>query len=231
MAILVAVAVGGLVTFGLLSARGPSADVAAARVEAAPPKPSRAAAPPAATISQKWNSDNRAYWVGNERKAAAFELPAENTVTIWMNEVRPLLVVRCIAKSTEVFVWTGTALAMEANTEDHAVTYRLDDEPELTERWRDSAEHDALFTPDGAAFTERLIRARSMRIGYTPHNAASVVAQFNVSGLGTLVEAFAKECGWKSASADATAAPPAGARQGLRPAGEANGSRTPARKR
>jgi hypothetical protein len=196
LVILVAVVGGGIITFALISTRGPAAEVAAARVEAPARKPSAPSAPPAAAATQKWGSDNRAHWLGNERHAAAFELPAENTVPIWMNQVRPMLVVRCAAKRTEVFVSTGSALMMEPNTEDHTVTFRFDDEPERTERWPDSADHDALFTPDGAAFARRVISARTMRFGYTPHNAAPVVARFEVSGLGELVEAFAKECGW-----------------------------------
>ena len=149
---------------------------------------------------QKWSSDNRADWIGTQRNAAAFELPAEHTVPIWMSHVRPLLVVRCVAKSTQVFVWTGSALNMEADTADHTVTFRFDDEPQITERWPDSEEHDALFAPDGAAFARRLTTARRMQIGYTPHNAPSVVAHFEADGLGGLIEGSAKECGWKKSN-------------------------------
>jgi hypothetical protein len=196
--ILIAAVSLGLIALAMLLVRGPSSQVAAARVEAPARKPSSApVSPPASAVSSKWNSENRADWVGNQRNAAAFELPAENTVPIWMNRVRPLLVVRCVAKSTEVLVWTGSAMTMEPQTEDHTVTFQLDDEPALTERWADSAEHDALFAPAGAAFAGRLISARTMRFGYTPHNAAHVVAHFQLSGLGELVEAFAKDCGWK----------------------------------
>ena len=46
-----------------------------------------------------------------------------------------------------------------------------------------------------------------MRIGYTPHNAAAVVAEFHVSGLGERVETFPKECGWPT-PAKVTAALP-----------------------
>jgi hypothetical protein len=198
LVILIAVVSLGLIALAMLSARGPSSEVAAARVEAPLRKPSSAPVPPpASAVSSKWNSENRADWVGNQRNAAAFELPAENTVPIWLNRVRPLLVVRCVSKSTEVLVWTGSAITMEPQTEDHTVTFQLDDEPALTERWADSAEHDALFAPAGVAFAGRLIGARTMRFGYTPHNAAPVVAHFQLSGLGELVEAFAKECGWK----------------------------------
>ena len=130
LVILIAVAGGGLITLALLSMRGPSAAVAAAPVDAPARTPvSAPGAPPASVVHQKWNSENRADWVGNQRNAAAFELPAENTVPIWMNHVRPLLVVRCVAKSIQVFVWTGSALKMEAQSEDHTVTFRFDDEP------------------------------------------------------------------------------------------------------
>jgi hypothetical protein len=197
--ILIAVVSGSLITFALLSPRGPSAEVAAARVDAPARKPSAPPSPPPAPTvsrSQKWSSDNRAHWLGNERHAAAFELPSENTVSIWLSQVRPMLVVRCLSKRPEVFVWTGSSIKMEPETEDHTVTYRFDDEPEVTERWPDSADHDALFAPEGPAFARRVMAARAMRFGYTPHNAAPVVASFEVSGLGGLIEAFAKECGW-----------------------------------
>src|SRR6185295_12586418 len=83
--ILVAVVVAGLATLAVLSSRGPAAAVAAARVEAPERKPSAPAPAPAppSTVSQKWSSENGTYWVGKQRNAAAFELPAENMVSIW----------------------------------------------------------------------------------------------------------------------------------------------------
>jgi hypothetical protein len=68
---------------------------------------------------------------------------------------------------------------------------------DVTERWADSDEHDALFAPDGAGFAQRLQRARTLRFGYTPHNALPVVVHFQVSGLSDLIGPVAKECGWK----------------------------------
>jgi hypothetical protein len=133
--------------------------------------------------------------VGNRRKSAAFELPAENTVQIWLRSARPTLVVRCMAQSIQVFVVTESAMKIEPQTEDHTVTFSFDDEPNVTERWPDSEEHDALFAPDAPTIVDRLTRARTLRFGYTPHNAAPVVAHFSVSGLASLLEPVAKECG------------------------------------
>jgi hypothetical protein len=190
-----AVAGAALIAVLLLSARGPSPVVAAARTAEPAGKVSGPAAPHESTFSQSWSSANRAHWVGNQRHAAAFELLAENTVTIWMGQARPMLVVRCASKSTEVFVSTGSSITMEPETEDHTVTFGFDREPDLTQRWPDSVEHDALFAPDGSALAKRLVSARTMRFGYTPHNAAPVVASFHVSGLAGLIEPFAKDCG------------------------------------
>ena len=110
-----------------------------------------------------------------------------------MNYVRPLLVVRCMAKKTEAFVYTGSALRIEPNTEDHTVSFRFDDEPARTERWPDSAEHDALFAPDPVAFARRVMSTHSLRFGYHPHNAEPVEAVFEVSGLTDLIAPSAKD--------------------------------------
>lgn len=195
--ILGGVAVIGVLVFTLLPSRAVPAARAAApeRTAVTPPPPVRNIAAPAAT--QVWTTQRRAYWTGNQRHSAAFELPAENTVPIWMNQVRPLLIVRCLSKKPEVFVFTGSALKIEPDTEDHTVSFRFDDESATTVRWPDSAEHDALFSPDAAGFAQRLMQARTLRFGYTPHNAAPVEAHFEVSGLTGLIAPVAKECGWK----------------------------------
>ena len=194
-----ALAAGGILTFGLLSTRGvPATGVSAAQSEVL--KTPRAVVPalqPASVATQAWSSERRAYWTANQRNSVAFELPAENTVTIWLSQVRPLLIVRCLSKKTEAFVFTGSALKIEPQTEDHTVSFRFDDEQETTVRWPDSSEHDALFSPEPRAFAERVMRARTLRFGYTPHNAAPVEAHFQVGGLAELFEPVAKDCGWK----------------------------------
>ena len=101
-----------------------------------------------------------------------------------------------MAKKTEAFVYTGSALRIEPNTEDHTVNFRFDDEPSHPEHWPDSAEHDALFAPDAVAFARRVMNAHSLRFGYHPHNAEPVEAVFEVSGLTELFGPSAKDCGW-----------------------------------
>ncbi len=168
------------------AATSPSEAAAAAASE-----PSRSPAPAAS----HWTSEHASQWLGNRRHSAAFELPADNIVSIWLGRVRPILVVRCADKKMETFVFTGSAIQIEPRTEDHTVAFAFDGGAQASERWPDSAEHDALFARDGAAFAARLTHARTLTFGYTPHNAAPVVATFQVSGLAPLLEPVARECG------------------------------------
>ena len=193
-----ALLVGSAIPFALGRSRNATPTTVATSNRAPAKAGGPAAAAPKPAFTQTWSTARRGYWTANQRHTAAFELPAENTVAIWMNYVRPILVVRCMNKRSETFVYTGSALKIEPNTEDHSVSFHFDGDAVSNEHWADSAEHDALFAPDGAAFAHRVLSAKSFRFGYTPHNAEPVEAQFHVDGLAQLIDpAAAKDCGWQ----------------------------------
>jgi hypothetical protein len=197
MMIAAAVIGSGAITLALLTARGSVTANAATPGDAiAAPARSAVAAPLSSAGAPGW-IENRAQWTGGDRRSLAFELPSRNETPVWMKNVRPLLVVRCLAKRTDVFVFTDSAATMEKQDEDHTVRIAFDDGAERTERWPDSVAHDALFAPEGKAFAHQLIGAKTMRFGYTPHNAAPVVAHFDLRGLGERLAAGAAHCGDK----------------------------------
>jgi hypothetical protein len=190
MVVMGALIVGGALTLVMLTSRGGAqATVAAAPVAAAPAS--------AATTAHRrgWSTANASVWAA-DRKGIAFELEAENMVSIWMRSVRPMLVVRCAAGMMEAFVFTASATKIEPQTDDHTVKFKFDDGAEMTERWPDSEEHDALFAPDGAVFAQKAALARTLHFSFTPHNAGRVTAEFNVAGLAELIAPASKQCGW-----------------------------------
>jgi len=197
--VLLSIAAGGAITMGVLMARGakPQAAVHVAAGGIAPAVPAVSPAAAIAPSAPRWTDANRARWVRNPRREVAFELPAENKVQAWTTQVEPVLVVRCMARRVEAFVYTATPARIEPQDEDHTVAIAFDDEPQSAERWPDSAEHDALFAPDGEAFARRIAGARTLRFGFTPHNARPVTVHFNVEGLRGLLEPAARQCGWK----------------------------------
>jgi Type VI secretion system VasI, EvfG, VC_A0118 len=200
------VVAGGTLTFAMLRSSAPAIPVATpgAKPKPAASKPgapnagaSAAAAGVAApAVPSKWRAANKE-WLLNAKKGVAFELPSQNRVTIWQGITQPMLVVRCDAGRLQAFVYTASAIQMEAIDENHSVRVSFDDEPEVTERWADSSDHDALFAPDSAAFAGRLIGASKLTVGYKPHNAQRVVAEFQTAGLNDLIAPAAKQCGWK----------------------------------
>jgi hypothetical protein len=193
--VLIALAVmgGGVITIALIGR-----PVSPLRPDAVAPTAAAAASPRATTSAIKrrpWSAARRELWLGERRKGLAFDIDANEPVSAWMKMVRPILVVRCMAGTMEAFVVTDTAAQIEARTEAHTVRMRFDGDAISTERWPDSEEHDALFAPDGAALAARLAHARVFEFGFTPHNAAPVVARFSVEGLAPLLAPGEKHCG------------------------------------
>ncbi len=191
------VAGGALMTVALLTGRAgpaPSAEAAGAPAVAAASAP-RSAAP--ANAAPRWSDANKRVWVGNQRRAIAYEVEADNTINVWMRAVRPSLVVRCARGRTEVFVVTEAAARIEPDTEDHTVSFAFNGGTETSELWPDSEEHDALFAPNGAAFARRLTAARTLRFAFTPHNAPRAIARFQIGGLEQKLAPAISECGWK----------------------------------
>jgi hypothetical protein len=199
------VVAGGTLTFAMLRSSAPVVPVTApaaprrAATKPAVPKSAPAAAAPVAAapvVPSKWNVANRE-WLLNAKRGVAFELPSQNRVGIWQGIARPTLVVRCDAGRMQMFVYTASAIQMEAVDENHTVRISFDGQPEVTERWADSSDHDALFAPDAAAFAHRVTSARTLKFSYNPHNAPRAVADFQTSGLSDLIGPAAKQCGWK----------------------------------
>jgi hypothetical protein len=200
--IVVATVCAAVLTFIFLTSRGgasPTLAAATARLAAAVSAPSAAPSPVAVlptTANETWSGENRSFWLGY-RRGAAFQLLAENTVHTFFGPTQPLLVVRCVSRTTEAFVYMKSPSRIEPGSEGKTVTVGIDDEPARTEQWTDSDDRVALFAPDGGALARRLLHAQTLRFGYTPANAADVVAQFHVAGLAKLLEPAARDCGWK----------------------------------
>jgi hypothetical protein len=145
----------------------------------------------------RWNQVKQSPWGRDGLRTVAFELPAEEDVRVWMKRVRPLLVVRCLSRNTEVFIVTSSAASYERNAGRHTVHVGFDDAEQSVEQWEDSVDSQQLFAPDGVGLARRIAEARTMTFQFTPFNASPVKAQFNVAGFDVHLEAVAKTCRWR----------------------------------
>ena len=65
--------------------------------------------------------------------------PTGLAICCWrLARVRPLLVVRCLYRATEVFVVTQSAASIEGQSGSHTVHLQFDDDQEVAQQWTDS---------------------------------------------------------------------------------------------
>ncbi len=81
----------------------------------------RLAVGPVPSLAPKWYRTPHTGWASDGSRTLSFELEAENEVAVWMKRVRPTLVVRCLGRSTEVYVVTDTASSLEPMPDKHTV--------------------------------------------------------------------------------------------------------------
>jgi hypothetical protein len=184
-----------LLTFAMLGGGNPGPAPEQASMLPAPVK--AASMPVTPSGKPKWSEAGADRWVSNHRRSIAFEVPGENVVSSWMTSARPVLVVRCLAGTTQAFVYTQVSPAIEQRDDRRTVRVSFDGETETVERWPGSADHDALFAPDGIAFARRLSTARTLRFRFTPHNAPLASIDFDVHGFDAHLASVARTCRWK----------------------------------
>ena len=166
----------------------------------APPPVAARTAPEGPVISgpvPTWVGSRQTAWSNDGSKTISFELKSTHDVNVWMARVRPLLVVRCLYRTTEVFVATQASASIEGQSGSHTIRLTIDNEPELVQQWTDSVSGHELFAPNGVDFARRLARAELVRFSFTPYNAKPVTADFVVSGFDRLAGLVGNTCGWK----------------------------------
>jgi hypothetical protein len=198
MAVAAGLAVLGITLVALSRRDLPTPDqpIAAAGVNAAASSSASPATEDSPT-APSWVGRRQPAWARDGSKTISFEVEAINDVPVWMTRVRPVLVVRCLYRKTEVFVQPGSAASIEGHADNHTVRVRIDEDPEAVEQWSGSVSGQELFAPDGVALVRRLVRARRMQFGFTPYNAKPVAAQFRVDGFEQLAGLVAKTCAWR----------------------------------
>lgn len=199
-ALVVGALISGAAALGLMAGQSALPETAQPRAQSQAPTTglshAAAAASLAAPFKSKWTGSKQPRWARDGSKTIAFELQAEKDIAVWMKRVRPFLAIRCLYHTTEVMVLPDSAASIEPNDR-HTVRVGFDGGADAQQLWFGSDDHQALFAPDGAAFTTQIAAARTMRFGFTPYNAKPVTVEFDVRGFDELIGLVAKTCGAK----------------------------------
>jgi len=128
----------------------------------------------------------------DDSKIVALSLAAEIPVQGWLNTVTPRLIIRCKENETSVYVNTGMSASVELNG--HTVRIRLGTKPAVTEKWEESTDNKALFSPSPIDFARRIAATTSLIFEFTPFSANPVVTRFDVRGL--KLDEISATCNW-----------------------------------
>jgi hypothetical protein len=123
-----------------------------------------------------------------------FELPADQDIDVWRKRTRPVLTLRCAARTTEVFVVTNSPATIEGNSNRHTVKIGFDGRDPVEQTWEHSIDHDALFAPNGGAMMRRITAAKTLSFTFEPFNAPPATATFSVAGFEEHRKAAAAKC-------------------------------------
>jgi uncharacterized membrane protein len=128
-------------------------------------------------------------------KTVILSLTANAPVEIWLGEKTPKLFIRCKESKTAVYVLTDTASQPEYGSYDtYGVRVRIDDRPARSQRWSESTDNTALFSPEPVALARQLSAARRLRFEFTPFNASRAVAEFDLHGLSDVLSEVTTAC-------------------------------------
>jgi hypothetical protein len=142
----------------------------------------------------KWRRTAQSRWARDGSRTMGFEVEAEREVAVYQDRVRPVLAVRCVARTTEVFVVMQSAATIENASDTHTVKIGFDGEPDTEQQWLDSIDKQALFSPDGQAFAAKLAAARRLRFSFRPFGAPPATVEFDVHGFDVPMAAMSKAC-------------------------------------
>ena len=187
---------GTFVVVALLSVRtNPPIETAEAASVAPPPSS------PASVVDSSppptWAGARRTSWAPDGSKTITFTLTSTRDLPVWMSFARPMLVVRCLYRATEVFVVLDTSASFEDDADRRTVRVQWDDDAERVQQWAVSESGKELFAPDGIAVVRQMAGASRLRFGFTPFNAQPVTAEFAVEGFDQRADLVASTCGWR----------------------------------
>jgi hypothetical protein len=80
--------------------------------------------------------------------------------------------------------------------QEHTVQIRFDDKPARSERWNESTDNEALFSPNPTQFARSVATAKRLRLGFTPFNPSPVIIEFSVDAFGEPMKEIANVCRW-----------------------------------
>ena len=134
----------------------------------------------------------------DDSKTISATTTAIKTVDTWLDEVTPLLNIRCKENKTDLIFISDTYFnSVYGRYSEAKIRYRIDENKPITEYWTESTDNKAVFSKNPIATLRKIADANVLLVEFTPHNSNQVTTEFNISGLRPLLKEIADTCNWK----------------------------------
>lgn len=145
-----------------------------------------------------WKGGEQARSEMDSSRTVLYHLAANGPLVGWLHVETPSLVAVCREGKTEAYLETGMPLNPELGKfHEYTVRLRFDDGAPRTERWNQSTDDKAVFSPHPVAFLKQLAKAKTLKVEVTPFNASPGVATFYVAGFAGPLGKISTVCKWR----------------------------------
>lgn len=122
---------------------------------------------------------------------------AEKPVQGWLEKSEPTLVLRCVERKTHVYVNSMMQLQTDHGEYNQiSVRLRFDRKPARSEKFLKSTDGKGAFAQRPVPLIKEMLAHESLAFEFTPFNAGSVVADFDLKGLDAKIGDLRKACNW-----------------------------------
>lgn len=132
---------------------------------------------------------------GEENVTAVLE--SENITKAWMDTTRPALIVRCLDDNTEILLNTRHRFEVEqGHKEEVKISYIKDDSQPVNEYWSRGPEGKSAIAAEPESLARQLLNVKVLRIEFTPFNADTTGAVFDMNGFENVIKEISSACEW-----------------------------------
>jgi type VI secretion system protein VasI len=132
----------------------------------------------------------------DDSQTVVLKLPAEERIQGWLDTFLPVLFIRCKEHEVDIYIYTGTASAVENDIDHSTIRLRFDSDPALTVKMNHSTDDEALFFQQEylQSVVDAILTHEIMLFEFTPFNASPDNTTFDLRGVNEAVKPLQKAC-------------------------------------
>lgn len=131
--------------------------------------------------------------IDDSKNVIIFTSSIDDIANKYGKSTKPILVLRCQENENNMYVLWEIFLG----TESIPVVERIDKKKAQTSHWGISTDHTASFKRSPIGFIKSLSGAERLLLQLTPYGDNPKTAEFNITGIETIIEPLKNACKWK----------------------------------